>query len=161
MIILIESLIGIVLFTIIIVTFTVKDPLTSIGDYPHAIRKKCIELGLTTERKQRFTRADLIRKGIAAIAFVLIFAMVLIHFNGADTFEQGFIESYLIWLIIDWYDALILDCIWFCHSRKVRILGTEEMKEYKDYRFHIKQSCIGMLLGLPACFAVGLLTAIL
>ena len=62
--------------------------------------------------------------------------------------SQGFIESYLIWLIIDWYDALILDCIWFCHSRKVRILGTEEMKEYKDYRFHIKQSCIGMLLGL-------------
>ena len=173
MIILIESLIGIVLFTIIIVTFTVKEPLTSIGDYPPAIRKKCIELGLTTERKQRFTRADLIRKGIAAIAFVLIFAMVLIHFNGADTFEQGFIafwisirksvllESYLIWLIIDWYDALILDCIWFCHSRKVRILGTEEMKEYKDYRFHIKQSCIGMLLGLPACFAVGGLTAIL
>ena len=161
MIILIESLIGIVLFTIIIVTFTVKDPFTSIVYYPHAIRKKCIELGLTTERKQRFTRADLIRKGIAAIAFVLIFAMVLIHFNGADTFEQGFIESYLIWLIIDWYDALILDCIWFCHSRKVRILGTEEMKEYKDYRFHIKQSCIGMLLGLPACFAVGLLTAIL
>ena len=161
MIILIESLIGIVLFTIIIVTFTVNDPLTSIGDYPPAIRKTFIELGLTTERKQRFTRADLIRKGIAAIAFVLIFAMVLIHFNGADTFEQGFIESYLIWLIIDWYDALILDCIWFCHSRKVRILGTEEMKEYKDYRFHIKQACIGMLLGLPACFAVGLLTAIL
>ena len=48
MIILIESLIGIVLFTIIIVTFTVKDPLTSIGDYPPAIRKKCIELGLIT-----------------------------------------------------------------------------------------------------------------
>ena len=89
MIILIESLIGIVLFTIIIVTFTVKDPLTSIGDYPPAIRKKCIELGLTTERKQRFTRADLIQKGIAAVAFVLIFAMVLIHFNGADTFESG------------------------------------------------------------------------
>ena len=161
MIILIDSPIGIVLFTIIIVTFTVKDPLTSIGDYPPAIRKKCIELGLTTERKQRFTRADLIRKGIAMAVFVFIFALVLKHFNRADTFWQGFIESYLIWLIIDWYDALILDCIWFCHSRKVRIPGTEEMKEYKDYRFHIKQSCIGMLLGLPACFAVGGLTVIL
>ena len=42
MIILIESLIGIVLFTIIIVTFTVKDPLTSIGDYPPAIRKSVL-----------------------------------------------------------------------------------------------------------------------
>ena len=173
MIILIESLIGIALFTIIMVIFTAKDPLTSVGDYPPAIRKKCIELGLITERKQRFTRADLIRKGIrftradlirkgiAMAVFVFIFALVLKHFNRADTFWQGFIESYLIWLIIDWYDALILDCIWFCHSRKVRIPGTEEMKEYKDYRFHIKQSCIGMLLGLPACFAVGGLTVIL
>ena len=93
MIILIESLIGIVLFTIIIVTFTVKDPLTSIGDYPPAIRKKCIELGLTTERKQRFTRADLIRKGVALVVFVFIFALVLKYFNGADTFWQGFAES--------------------------------------------------------------------
>ena len=31
----------------------------------------------------------------------------------------------MIWLIIDWYDALVLDSIWFCHSKKVRIPGTE------------------------------------
>ena len=35
------------------------------------------------------------------------------------------------------------------------------MEEYKDYRFHIRQSCIGMLLGLPACLTVGAITAIL
>ena len=161
MVIFIESLIGIILFTIIIVALTLKDPLTSVGDYPPDIREKCIELGLIAERKQRFTRADIIRKGIAAAAFVLIFALVLKKYNGADTFLQGFAESYLIWLIIDWYDALVLDCIWFCHSRKVRIPGTEDMKEYKDYWFHIRQSCIGMLLGLPACLAVGVITAIL
>ena len=45
----------------------------------------------------------------------------------------------MIWLIIDWYDALVLDSIWFCHSKKVRIPGTEDMEEYKDYCFHIKQ----------------------
>lgn len=161
MIILIESLIGIVLFTVIIVIVTLKNPLTSVGDYPPAVRQKCIELGLIAERKQRFTRADLIRKGVAMVVFVFIFALILKYFNGADTFWQDFAESYMIWLIIDWYDALILDCIWFCHSRKVRIPGTEDMKEYKDYRFHIRQSCIGMLLGLPSCLAVGLITAIL
>ena len=119
MIILIESLIGIVLFTIIIVTFTVKDPLTSIGDYPPAIRKKCIELGLTTERKQRFTRGDIIRKAAAMIIFVFIFAFVLKFFNGDHTFQRGFRDSYLIWLNI------------------------------------------GMLLGIPACLAVGIVTAML
>lgn len=37
------------------------------------------------------------------------------------------------------------------------IKGTEDMKEYKDFLFHIGQSCIGMLLGLPVCAAVGAL----
>lgn len=93
------------------------------------------------------------------LVFVFVFAFVLKRFNGADTFWKGFRDSYLIWLIMDWYDALVLDCIWFCHSKKVRIPGTEDMEEYKDYLFHIKQSCIGMFLGLPACLAVGVITA--
>ena len=159
--VIIESLVGIVLFTIIIVPFTLRNPLVSVGDYPPAIREKCIELGLIEKREQRFTRADIIRKGMALVVFVIAFAFVLKYFNGADTFREGFRDSYMIWLIIDWYDALALDCIWFCHSRRIRIPGTESMKEYKDYLFHIKQSFIGMILGLPACIAVGMMTAIL
>ena len=93
MIIRIDSLIGIVLFTVIIVIVTLKNPLTSVGDYPPAVRQKCIELGLIAERKQRFTRADLIRKGVAMVVFVFIFALILKYFNGADTFWQGFAES--------------------------------------------------------------------
>lgn len=154
--VLIESIVGIVLFTVIIVSLTLKDPLTSVGDYPPAIQKKCIELGLIEDRKTRFTKSDYIRKGIAIIVFAIVFAFVLNKFNGADTFLKGFGISYLIWFIIDWYDALVLDCIWFCHSKKVRIPGTEDMVEYKDYLFHIKQSCIGMLLGLPVCLLTGL-----
>ena len=159
MTIMIESLIGIALFTVLIVSLTLKDPLSSVGDYPPAIRNKCIALGLIEDRRQRFTKADILRKGIAMVVFVFIFAFILKWLNGADTFWKGFWDSYLIWLIIDWYDALILDCIWFCHSKKVRMPGMEEMEEYKDYRFHTRQSCIGMLLGLPACLAVGVITA--
>ena len=124
MAVMIESLIGILLFTILIVSPTLKNPLASVGDYPPAIREKCMELGLIEKREQRFTRADILRKGIALLAFVFIFAVVLKQFNGADTFWKGFRDSYLIWLIIDWYDALVLDSIWFCHSKKVRIPGT-------------------------------------
>ncbi len=42
---------------------------------------------------------------------------------------------------------------WFCHLKKVRISGTEDMAEYKAYLFHIRQSCIGMLLS--ACLSAG------
>lgn len=46
LVIMIESLVGIVLFTAVIVSLALKNPLTSVGDYLPAIRKKCIELGI-------------------------------------------------------------------------------------------------------------------
>ena len=74
---------------------------------------------------------------------------------------QGFGYTFVIWLAITWYDALILDCLWFCHSKRMRIPGTENMQEYGDYLFHIKASIIGTLIGLPACAIVGLVVQIL
>lgn len=161
MLLFLESLIGIVLFTSVIVPLVLRDPLASVGDYPPAIRRRCVELGLIEDRKRRFTNADIARKTAAMALFVFIFAFVLKNINGADTFWQGFRDSYLIWLVIDWYDGLILDCVWFCRSHRVKIPGTEDMPEYQDRWFHIKQSGIGMLLGLPACLAVGAVTAML
>lgn len=160
MTLLIECIVGIILFTLIVVPLTLKDPLGSVGDYPPAIRERCIELGLVSKTEKRFTTKELIKKVIAMIVFTVLFSFVVYKFNGADTFIDGFVNSYIIWLAVDWYDAIVLDCIWFCHSKKVMIKGTEDMKEYKDYLFHIKQSCIGMLLGLPVCAAVGALVMV-
>lgn len=161
MIILIEGLIGIAIFALITITLLLRNPLDSIGDYPPAIQERCIELGLIDKRERRFSRSERIRKAAAMIVLAFVMALVVKYVNGAQTFWQGFTDTYLIWLIIDWYDALIQDCVWFCHSKKVRIPGTEEMKEYQDYLFHIKQSCIGMILGIPVALLVGLFTAII
>ena len=46
MLLLIESLIGVALFTLIVIPMDLKDPLAVIGDYPPAIRKRCEDLGL-------------------------------------------------------------------------------------------------------------------
>ena len=157
---LIEIVIGVVLFTLIAIPLALKDPLGSIGDYPPAIRKKCVELGLIEERERRFSSSELLRKGAAMIVLTAVFAYILKRFNGADTFMKGFLDSYVIWLVITWFDALVIDCLWFCHSKKVRIPGTEDMKEYQDYLFHIRQSLIGTLLGIPVCALVGLMVMI-
>ena len=157
MILLVECLIGIILFTIIVVPMSVKDPIGVISDYPPAIRERCIELGLAEDRKKRFSAKDIIRKAVAIIVLVAMAVFVMLKVNHAETFLQGFGYSMVIWLAITWFDALVLDCIWFCHSKRMRIPGTEDMKEYKDYLFHIKQSCIGTLIGLPACALIGLL----
>ena len=58
----------------------------------------------------------------------------------------------------NWFDALILDCLWFCHDKHFVIPGTEDMtKDYHDYWFHIKGALIGMLLGIPAALVAGII----
>ena len=156
MLLIMESLIGIALFTLIVIPMDLKDPLAVIGDYPPAIRKRCEELGIVEKREQRLSGKDLIRKVAAVIVLVVLAVLVMIKINHADTFIQGFGYSYVIWLAITWFDALVIDCGWFCHSKRMRIPGTEDMKEYHDYLFHIKESAIGSLIGLPACAIVGL-----
>ena len=127
---------------------------------PLEIRKKCEELGLVEKTEKRFSAKDLVRKALAIIVLIVAAVLVMIKINHAETFWQGFFYTFIVWLSITWFDALVLDCIWFCHSKRMRIPGTEDMKEYHDYLFHIKQSCIGTLLGIPSCAVVGLFVAL-
>ena len=161
MILLIECIIGVLLFTAIVLPIALINPLYVIGDYPPKIIEKCIELKIIPQRETRFTKKEIIKKIFAMILFVFIFASVVHRFNGARTFFQGFINAYIIWVVIAWYDALVLDLIFFCNLKRFRIPGTEDMKEYKDYLFHIKGSIRGCLVGLPACALIGLLVTLL
>lgn len=160
MVILIESIVLILLFTVVFGGQTLKNPISMIHDYPPAIQNKCKELGIISDSQKGYSKTDIIRKIIAIIVFGLILAFIVYKFNSADTFLKGFATSYLLWNIVNWYDAIILDCVWFCHSKKVVIPGTEGMKEYKDYWFHIKGGFTGMLFGIPACIIVGLFVLI-
>ena len=160
MTLLIECLAIIIVFTIIVIPVALINPKYIIGDYPPKIIEKCVELNIIPKRKSRFTKREIMKKIIALILFIIVFSYVVYRFNGADTFIKGFINSYIIWFSVCWYDALILDCILFCNIKKFRIPGTEDMKEYKDYWFHIRGSIRGSLIGIPACVLVGLLVMI-
>lgn len=98
---------------------------------------------------------------MAALVVAAIFAAVVAFINGARSFAAGFGCSYLVWTVVNWYDAFIIDCLWVCHGRRVRIPGTEDMKEYQDDRFHIKSSLKGQITGLPVALPVGGLTALI
>lgn len=162
MMFLIESIVLCVFFTLTVPLYGLRDPLAMIDSYPPSIVARAEELGLVPRGRKR--RAP---KVIAAkLAFCLIVAVVLAVmlriFNGAVTFLSGFVTSFLLWLVVDWYNALVIDCLWFCHSKRCIIPGTEDMTAaYHDYGFHIRQSCIGIFIGLPVCLLTGGLTALL
>lgn len=99
-----------------------------------------------------------IKKLVAALLFAAIFAAVAHFVNRARSFTAGFGTSYLIWTVVNGYDAFAIDCLWLCHDKQGRIPDTEDMKEYQDYWFHIRASLRGQVIGLPIALVAGGLT---
>ena len=77
--------------------------------------------------------------------------------NGCTTFREVFGYGFLLWTIVNLYDAVVMDIIWFCHDPRFVLKGTEDMTaDYHDYWFHIRGFLIGETLGLAVCALAGL-----
>ncbi len=158
--IIIETIILGLIFTIMVYQMS-KNPIKEIYNYPPKIQERVKSLKqykdkIPTQKKKISIKIT------ASIIIILIISLIMKYINGYDTFFEGFIYSYIIWSIINWYDAIILDCAWFCHSKRFIIEGTEDMtKEYHNYWFHIRGTLIGEIIGLVVCIIVGLIVSVL
>ncbi len=86
MVILVESVIGCLIFTIIFAGITYFKPLSMIHDYPPAIQDRAKELGLITDEQKGYSKTDIIKKAIAIILFGFILVFIVYKFNNVDTF---------------------------------------------------------------------------
>lgn len=64
-------------------------------------------------------------------------------------------------MVVNWFDAFVLDAIFFCHDKHYRIPGTEDMvKEYENPIFHLigggKGSVIGLVVSLIVACVISL-----
>lgn len=160
MVFLIESVLLCIVFSVLATAPVFKNPLSKIYDYPPRIIERAKKLGLITDQQTFRSKRVVAKKAIFALLIAVVLALILVHVNKATSFWSGFYLSYGLWLVVDWFDAIVLDCLWFCHSKRAIVPGTEDMTdEYRNYRFHIKASVLGMLIGLPVCIFVGILVA--
>ena len=132
-----------------------RNPIATLYNYPPKIQEKVKSL---EEYKDKIptTKNKIFTKIIASIFIVIIISLVLRYINGYTTFIEGFGYGFLIWTIVNIYDALVIDICWFCQSKKFVLKGTEDMiKEYHNYWFHIKESLKGEVIALIVCTMVG------
>ena len=57
----------------------------------------------------------------------IILGAIVYFVNGSRSFLNGFLISYGLWLIVDWYDAIVIDILWLCHSKVWILPGTEDL----------------------------------
>ena len=147
MIILIESIILCLIFTIMVYIMS-REPIKTLYNYPPKIQERVKSLK-EYQDKIPTQENELIAKICASIIFLIIICLILRYINGYTTFKESFIYGYLLWTIVNLYDLIVLDIIWFCHDKYFIFNGTEDMtKEYHNYLFHLKGFFIGELLAL-------------
>lgn len=158
MIFLFESLIACAVFTLFVFLMS-RNPIKTIFNYPPAIVERCKSLGLVDDSNRPGGVAFYVKKITAMAIFGILLGLLVRYVNGCTTFLSGCLTAYALWCVVNWFDAFVLDCIWFCHDKHFIISGTEDMiKDYHDYWFHIKGGFIGMLLAIPAALVAGLIT---
>ena len=155
MTILLESVGLCAAFTLMVYLMS-RDPIKTIYNYPPNIQARVRSLEeyrdkIPTRKEKKAVKL------IACVLFVVILSLVLRYVNGYTTFLKAFGYGFLLWTIVNLWDMLALDILWFCHDPHFVIKGTEDMvKDYHDYGFHIRGFFIGEGLALAVCAAAGL-----
>ena len=155
MILIIESIALCILFTIMVYIMS-RNPIKTLYNYPPKIQERVKTLDeykdkIPTQKNKVFA------KSVASILIIAIISLILRYVNGYRTFIEGFGYGFLLWTIVNIYDAVVMDIIWFCHDPYFVFKGTEDMvDEYHNYWFHIKGSLIREVLALVICAIVGL-----
>ncbi|MBO4903461.1 MAG: hypothetical protein J5518_11785 [Lachnospiraceae bacterium] len=155
MILAIESALLCVLFTLLVFVMSRK-PINTLYNYPPNIQERV--KSLEEYRDSIPTQKNKVAAKIGAcVLFVVILSLILRYVNGYTGFAEAFGYGFLMWTIVNLWDVIVLDIIWFCHDPYFVFKGTEDMvKDYHDYLFHIKGFAIGELLALAVCALAGL-----
>ena len=134
-----------------------KNPINTLYNYPPKIQQRVKSLA---EYKDKIPtkKNKLAIKGCALLIFLIIISIILKYGNQCTTFYESFITGFILWTIVNLWDVIILDIIWFCHDKRFVIKGAEDMtKEYHNYWFHIKGFLIGEFLAIVICSLSGII----
>ncbi len=150
MILVIECIILCILFTVMVYIMS-REPIKTLYNYPPNIQERVKSL---EEYKDKIpTNENKISAKIgASIIFLIIMCVLLRYVNGCTTFIDSFLNGFILWTVVNLYDLIVLDIIWFCHDKYFVFKGTEDMvSEYRNYWFHTKGFFIGEVLALIIC----------
>lgn len=130
-----------------------------INDYPPVVSEKLRDLNVVAETPPT-KKSDIIRKVIAIIVYAVLFALVLRFINGITTFPGATLTAYLLWLVVDWYDFLVVDILMAPFDKFYKMANVSPIEKSAVW-FHFKGSVKGMIIGLVFAPVVGLIVMLM
>ena len=153
--IIIEAIVFSLVYSVFMVSlFKVQGAKKQLYNYPPAIKARAIERGIITQAELDATAK---KNKILGLLVMIIFSIIITcGINKQYTFWTGFWQSYVFFNAFSFFDALVIDTLWFCHGKWWVIPGTEDMTDaYHDYAFHWKWFFLSLLMIIPLSAITG------
>lgn len=91
-----------------------------------------------------------------------ILLLVLCFFVREEGFLPNFRNVLIMGQVLNAFDLLVIDLLWWRHTKRVRFSGTEDRPElYRDPRNHVRSFVKGAAMFLTAALIDGLLLSLL
>jgi hypothetical protein len=127
-----------------------------VDDYPPDIQEKFGPMSVQARQLKRMAGPAIILLFLGTV----VWAMVQWTNTHAEplTFMESFLSGFVIFMIFNLFDWLILDWLLFVtiQPRLIILQGTEGMAGYKDYAFHF----YGFLKGIAISAVMSLIVAV-
>lgn len=146
MLFLTEAIIACAVFTLLIKLIAHNRQEVFINDYPPMVTEVLRVKGAIAE-KSPAKKKDIVRKLIALIGFAVLLALLLHYVNGIETFWEAVRTAYGLWLIVDWYDFLVVDILLAPFDKFYQRSGISAFDRSAVW-FHFK----GSLKGMVPCY---------
>ncbi len=155
MILVIEIIAACLLFTVVTIAGTKKDPLSGLHNMPLELQEKVASMPQYEGIKVFHTKNRIVKKIPAMVVFLILFVFMM-KLAGAANFKQGFIYTFFLWTVLKLYVVFVLDCIVYAHTPSMWIPGTEDNPQYyQNYRFYISSIPRSLLVGAILSALVG------
>ncbi|MCD7844830.1 MAG: hypothetical protein LUG57_03075, partial [Oscillospiraceae bacterium] len=115
-----ECLVMCAVFGVFVFGLLLVNPVSFIGDYPPEIQARYYASQYREVAKEKLTLAAILRKAVAIITFLFLFAWMA-HWAGAETFAEGLLFVYGYMIVLAALDTCFLDWVLFANIKRVRL----------------------------------------
>lgn len=82
------------------------------------------------------------------IFIFLVLVLIIAFWNGVTDFKTAYIQVYILLVVMNWFDGIVLDRVWVGHSRIWKIEGMEGIPYIKPWKSVLVKRSLAMVLYL-------------
>ena len=88
------------------------------------------------------------------IFIFLVLVSIIAFWNGVTDFKTAYIQAYILLVVMNWFDGIVLDRLWVGHSKIWKIEGMEEIPYIKPWKSVLVKRSLAMVTYLEVALVI-------